>query len=123
MDKIIELLEEIYELTLRQEKAVELGAIPRFMRLLNEKQVKLEQIDNIDIEKNINMIYDETYKKRIDELINKINELNDRNVEELKKQKKDIKKEIDKITNGQKIVNQAYMKQENSYGRYFDNKK
>ena len=114
MDRIIQLLEEIYELTLRQEKAVSLGYIPRFMRLLDEKQSKLEEIESIDIEKNINMIYDDSCKQKVDELINKINALNDKNIEVLKMQKKDIKKEIDRIVSGKKLVNDTYMKQENS---------
>ena len=49
MEEKLKLLEELYDLTLRQQKAINLGLIPRFMRLLDQREEVIKKIESCDL--------------------------------------------------------------------------
>lgn len=122
MDEKLRLLEELYDLTVRQEKAINLGLIPRFMRLLDQREEVIKKIESLKVEKDENIMYDEIENK-INDLSHKILELDKKNLDSLAKQKAKAKEEVDNIARYKKAMFETYDKPfDNSVGNHFDNK-
>ncbi|MCQ2911799.1 MAG: hypothetical protein MJ244_06365 [Clostridia bacterium] len=121
MEEKLKLLEELYDLTLRQQKAINLGLIPRFMRLLDQREQVIKKIEELKVDKDENLEYDKLETK-INDLSQKVLELDKKNLEELNKQKIQAKSNVEKITMTKKIIFDTYDKMENQVGNHFDNK-
>ncbi|MCQ2979222.1 MAG: hypothetical protein MJ245_05455 [Clostridia bacterium] len=121
MEQKLKLLEELYDLTKRQEKAINLGLIPRFMRLLEQREQVIKKIEELKVEKDENLMYDEIDEK-INKLSNDILDLDKKNLEELNKQKIKAKKDVDNIVLTRKMMFETYDKPDNMVGNHFDNK-
>jgi len=115
--KKIEILSELYELTLRQKKAIDLGLIPRFMRLLEEKEKLISLIDTAE------EFADSLEREKGDTLLKSINELNELNINAMKQQKRELKTELDRIVKSKTILDGTYESKEDVSGYYVDNKK
>ena len=121
MEEKLKLIEELYDITVRQEKAINLGLIPRFMRLIEERDKVIKKIEELTVEKEENLMYDEIENK-IKELSNDIIELDKKNLEELSKLKKKAKIDVENIINTKKVIFDTYDRVDNTVGNYFDDK-
>lgn len=121
MEEKLKLIEELYDITVRQEKAIDLGLIPRFMRLIEERDKVIKKIEELTVEKEENLMYDEIENK-IKELSNDIIELDKKNLEELSKLKKKAKIDVENIINTKKVIFDTYDRVDNTVGNYFDDK-
>ena len=121
MEEKLKLIEELYDITVRQEKAINLGLIPRFMRLIEERDKVIKKIEELTVEKEENLMCDEIENK-IKELSNDIIELDKKNLEELSKLKKKAKIDVENIINTKKVIFDTYDRVDNTVGNYFDDK-
>ena len=121
MEEKLKLLEELYDLTVRQQKAINLGLIPRFMRLLDQREQVIKKIEELKVEKDENLMYDELESK-ISDLSKKVLDLDKQNLAELNKQKIKAKRDVDNMALTRKVMFDTYDKQDNMIGNHFDNK-
>lgn len=121
MEQKLQLVKELYDITLKQEQAINLGLIPRFMRLLDQREQVIKKIEELKVDKDENLEYDKLETK-INDLSQKVLELDKKNLEELNKQKIQAKSNVEKITMTKKIIFDTYDKMENQVGNHFDNK-
>ncbi len=131
MKSKLELLKEVYDNTVLQEKALENSLFPRLKRLLDDREKLIEELKNLaqaeeklkdnkkNIEKQEKLLYD---KKAEDELLEKINNLNTVITKKMATVKLDLKLELNKIDHAKHLAANGYEKENYSSGRYFDNK-
>ena len=117
MEQKLQLVKELYDITLKQEQAINLGLIPRFLRLVEERDEVIKQIESLNVSDS-----DENINNEIKELASKIKELDDKNLASLGKQKKEAKEQVEKVMNARKIMLEGFDAMPSVTGVHIDNK-
>ncbi len=122
----LKLYYKLYDLSRQQNEAIKDEDVDKVLNLLEEKSAILEKLDGVDLKEEIrNHRNPEETLKEMQNLMEKLAELEDENVKLMEKNLKSLTKEIKSLSDGRRKVagySKAQANQNPSEGKVIDEK-